>query len=170
GHRAGACDRARSHRRSARRDSDLRQRARQGDDIPDPPADRCASGREAQCDDARGAAGMKESRGSVLFLDDDPPILNGLRMRLHRFDGQWEMRFTDCGEDALAELERWEADVVVSDVRMPGMDGVEFLRIVSERWPHTIRIALSGFAGVEQVAKLVPYAHQYLNKPSQSPQ
>src|SRR6185437_6149157 len=92
----------------------------------DPPADRCASGREAQCDDARGAAGMKESRGSVLFLDDDPPILNGLRMRLHRFDGQWEMRFTDCGEDALAELERWEADVVVSDVRMPGMDGVEF--------------------------------------------
>ncbi len=114
---------------------------------------------------------MKEpARGSILFLDDDPPILNGLRMRLHRFDRRWEMRFSDCGEDAIAELERWEADVVVSDVRMPGMDGVEFLRIVSERWPHTIRIALSGFAGVEQVAKLVPYAHQYLNKPSQSPQ
>lgn len=109
-------------------------------------------------------------RGSILFLDDDPPILNGLRMRLHRFDRRWEMRFADCGEDALTELERWEADVVVSDVRMPGMDGVEFLRIVSERWPHTIRIALSGFAGVEQVAKLVPYAHQYLNKPSESPQ
>lgn len=114
---------------------------------------------------------MTESpRGSILFLDDDPPILNGLRMRLHRFDRRWEMRFADCGEDALAELERWEADVVVSDVRMPGMDGVEFLRTVSERWPHTIRIALSGFAGVEQVAKLVPYAHQYLNKPSESPQ
>jgi putative nucleotidyltransferase with HDIG domain len=109
-------------------------------------------------------------RGSILFLDDDPPILNGLRVRLHRFDRRWEMRFADCGEDALAELERWEADVVVSDVRMPGMDGVEFLRTVSERWPHTIRIALSGFAGVEQVAKLVPYAHQYLNKPCESPQ
>ena len=108
-------------------------------------------------------------RGSILFLDDDPPILNGLRMRLHRFDRRWEMRFADCGEDALAELERWEADIVVSDVRMPGMDGVEFLRTVSERWPHTIRIALSGFAGVEQVAKLVPYAHQYLNKPCESP-
>lgn len=114
---------------------------------------------------------MREpTRASILFLDDDPPILNGLRMRLHRFDRRWEMRFAECGEDALAELERWEADVVVSDVRMPGMDGVEFLRTVSERWPHTIRIALSGFAGVEQVAKLVPYAHQYLNKPCESPQ
>ena len=109
-------------------------------------------------------------RGSILFLDDDPPILNGLRVRLHRFDRRWEMRFTDCGEDALAELERWEADVVVSDVRMPGMDGVEFLRTVSERWPHTIRIALSGFAGEEQAVKLVPHAHQYLNKPCESPQ
>lgn len=106
----------------------------------------------------------------ILFVDDDPAILSGLRMRLHRFGSRWAMHFVDSGGAAIDELERCDYDVIVADVRMPGMDGVELLRIVSERWPQTIRIALSGYAGENQVVRLVPYAHQYLNKPCPAPQ
>jgi HD-like signal output (HDOD) protein/ActR/RegA family two-component response regulator len=105
----------------------------------------------------------------ILFVDDDPEILSGLRVRLHRFDSRWAMRFAESGEAAIDELERFDYDLIIADVRMPGMDGVELLRTVSERWPHTIRIALSGYAGDKQVVRLVPYAHQYLNKPCGSP-
>jgi putative nucleotidyltransferase with HDIG domain len=106
----------------------------------------------------------------ILFVDDDPEILSGLRVRLHRFGSRWSMRFAVSGAEAVEELERADCDLIIADVRMPGMDGVELLRIVSERWPHTIRIALSGYAGEKQVVRLVPYAHQYLNKPCRSPQ
>ncbi len=106
----------------------------------------------------------------ILFVDDEPAILNGLRLRLHRFAGGWGMHFADSGNAAVEELECRHYDLIIADVRMPGMDGVELLRIVSERWPQTIRIALSGYAAESQVIRLVPYAHQYLNKPCASPQ
>ncbi|MGH8201333.1 MAG: HDOD domain-containing protein [Steroidobacteraceae bacterium] len=106
----------------------------------------------------------------ILFVDDDPATLNGLRLRLRRFTNRWDMHFAESGEDALDELERCDFHLVIADLRMPGMDGVELLRTVSERWPHAIRIALSGYAREEQVIRLLPYAHQYLNKPCQSPQ
>ena len=106
----------------------------------------------------------------ILFVDDDPAILSGLRVRLHRFDSRWAMYFADSGAAAIEALERCDYDLIIADVRMPGMDGVELLRTVSERWPNTIRIALSGYAGEKQVARLVPYAHQYLNKPCPSSQ
>jgi putative nucleotidyltransferase with HDIG domain len=105
----------------------------------------------------------------ILFVDDDPEVLSGLRVRLHRFGSRWAMHFAESGAAAIDELERFDYDLIVADVRMPRMDGVELLRTVSERWPHTIRIALSGYAGEEQVVRLVPYAHQYLNKPCGSP-
>jgi HD-like signal output (HDOD) protein len=50
-------------------------------------------------------------------------------------------------------------------MRMPGMDGAELLQNVSERWPQTIRIVLSGYAELQQALRLVPVAHQYLSKP-----
>jgi len=75
------------------------------------------------------------------------------------------MAFVDSGELAIAELERERCDLIVTDMRMPGMDGVELLRIVSERWPHTTRIVLSSYAAEQQVMRLVPLAHQYLSKP-----
>jgi putative nucleotidyltransferase with HDIG domain len=111
-------------------------------------------------------AGLKQ----ILFVDDDREILSGLRVRLHRFDSRWAMHFAESGSAAIDELERFEYDLIIADVRMPGMDGVELLRIASERWPRMIRIALSGYAGEKQVIRLVPYAHQYLNKPCRSPQ
>ena len=101
----------------------------------------------------------------ILFVDDDPPMLDSLQLRLRPMRDKWEMTFRDSGMSALAELERRPYDVIVSDMRMPAMDGAELLRIVSERWPQTVRIVLSGFADLQQTVRLVPIAHQYFSKP-----
>ncbi len=101
----------------------------------------------------------------ILFVDDDLPTLDGLQLRLRPLRHKWEMAFVDSGTRALAELERSSRDVIVSDMRMPGMDGAALLRNVSERWPQMVRIVLSGFSDEQQTIRLVPIAHQYLSKP-----
>jgi HD-like signal output (HDOD) protein/ActR/RegA family two-component response regulator len=101
----------------------------------------------------------------ILFVDDDPPTLQALQLRLRPLRDKWEMAFVDSGARALAELQRAARDVIVSDMRMPGMDGAELLRTVSERWPQMVRIVLSGFSDQQQTIRLVPVAHQYLSKP-----
>ena len=105
---------------------------------------------------------------SILFVDDDVPVLSGLRVRLHRLRSKWDMHFVDSGAKAIQELEKTHFDVVVTDMRMPGMDGAELLRIVSERWPDAVRIVLSGYAELSQVMRLVPYAHQFYSKPCEA--
>jgi len=75
------------------------------------------------------------------------------------------MVFVDSATRAISELERAPFDVIVTDMRMPGTDGAELLKVVSERWPNVVRIVLSGYSEREQVLRLVPVAHQYLSKP-----
>jgi len=106
----------------------------------------------------------------ILFVDDEAPILNGLRVRLHRLRAKWDMQFVESGAQAVEILEGGHFDVVVSDMRMPGMDGAELLRIVRDRWPQAIRIALSGYSELQQIVRLVPYAHQYYSKPCEAGQ
>lgn len=101
----------------------------------------------------------------ILFVDDEIAVLDALHARLHRMTDQWNMHFVDSGARAIEDLERSVFDVVVTDMRMPRMDGAELLHVVSERWPDVIRIVLSGHADSEQTLRLVPYAHQYLRKP-----
>lgn len=101
----------------------------------------------------------------VLFVDDEPKVLEGLRTRLQPLMGKWQMTFVDSGADALSQFELTPRDVIVSDISMPGMDGAQLLHAISERWPATIRIALSGMSEVEDKLRLLPLAHQYLSKP-----
>jgi putative nucleotidyltransferase with HDIG domain len=101
----------------------------------------------------------------VLFVDDDPQLLEGLRIRLRRMREAWEMEFVNSGREAIDVMERRPFDVIVSDQRMPEMDGATLLDIVRERWPRTVRIVLSGYAELEQTVRLVPVAHQYISKP-----
>ena len=106
----------------------------------------------------------------ILFVDDDQPVLNGLQVRLHRLRDKWDMQFAASGAEAVGALERGHCDVVVTDMRMPGMDGAELLSIVRDRWPDTLRIVLSGYAELPQVVRLVPFAHQYYSKPCEAGQ
>lgn len=101
----------------------------------------------------------------LLFVDDEQPALDALRHRLLRACRKWTVDGAASGPFAIEQMERQPYDVVVTDMRMPGMDGAELLGIISDRWPQTIRIVLSGYADLRQTIRLVPFAHQYLSKP-----
>ena len=101
----------------------------------------------------------------VLFVDDDQNLLGGLRSRLYKRRKEWEMVFADSGVAALQELNNHPVDLIVTDIRMPGMDGADLLSTVKQKWPKTIRMVLSGFAEEEKLLQLVSLAHRYLSKP-----
>jgi HD-like signal output (HDOD) protein len=101
----------------------------------------------------------------LLFVDDEQPALDGLRCRLRRMNYKWAVEGVNSGEGAVEQMQREPYDVIVTDMRMPGMDGAQLLKTVCERWPQTIRIVLSGYADPKLIARLVPFAHQYLSKP-----
>lgn len=92
-------------------------------------------------------------------------ILNLLKLSLASMRHEWEMRFVDSGEAALALIKDQPFDIVVSDMRMPRMSGAQLLNEVMKRFPATIRIILSGYAEQEQVLKCVGATHQFLTKP-----
>lgn len=105
----------------------------------------------------------KHSR--ILFADDDRNILSGLRRQLHGKSKEWDLTFVESGPAALEALAAEPYDVIVTDMRMPGMDGAEVLANVTRRHPRTARMVLSGQAdpGRMQIARTC--AHRYLNKP-----
>src|ERR1700722_1994253 len=86
----------------------------------------------------------------VLFVDDEPQVLEGLGRRLHPLTHKWHMTFVDSGAGGLSQFELPPPGVIVTDIRLPGMDGAQLLHAISERWPAPIRIALSGVSEVEQ--------------------
>lgn len=102
---------------------------------------------------------------SILFVDDEPKVLRGIeRMFFDRTD-EWDMAFAQSGVEALDLLGRRDFDVVVSDMRMPEMDGAQLLHTVMQRYPHIVRIVLSGHSDRELVVRSVGETHQYLAKP-----
>jgi len=101
----------------------------------------------------------------VLFVDDEMKVLEGLRRMLRPQRHAWEMAFAPGGEAALAMLEASPFDVIVSDMRMPGMDGSALLSRVRELHPQVVRIVLSGHTEQSVALQVVPLAHQFLAKP-----
>lgn len=104
----------------------------------------------------------------LLFVDDEPRILDSLRNLLRKHRKRWDMSFVLGGEEAMQLLEREKFDVVVSDMRMPKMDGARVLATSRERQPEAIRIILSGFSGEDAAIRAVPVAHQFLSKPCEA--
>jgi len=101
----------------------------------------------------------------ILFVDDEENILNGIKRLMRAKRNTWSMEFSTSAAAALDLLEHIRADVVVSDMRMPHMDGAEFLSKVQERHPETVRIVLSGYAEREAVLRTIGPSHRYLAKP-----
>jgi HD-like signal output (HDOD) protein/ActR/RegA family two-component response regulator len=101
----------------------------------------------------------------VLFVDDEPNLLAGLRRMLRFKRGEWEMEFAEGGEQALERLAERPFDVVVSDMRMPGMDGGQLLAHVRRLYPGTARVILSGHADRAAIISAVGPTQQYLAKP-----
>lgn len=101
----------------------------------------------------------------ILFVDDEAPILESLRDLLRKERRRWHMVFAEGAQQALEELSKSSFDLVVSDMRMPVMDGVELLAIVKRDHPGAARIILSGHAERDVVIRSVSVAHQFLGKP-----
>lgn len=106
----------------------------------------------------------------ILFVDDEPMVLQGLQRMLRPMREEWEMVFVDGGEKALATMAESEFDVVVTDMRMPGMNGAQLLTEVMRRFPVTVRLVLSGHADKDLVAQCLGVAHQYISKPCDAEQ
>jgi HD-like signal output (HDOD) protein len=101
----------------------------------------------------------------ILFVDDEPRILTGLRRMLRGLRREWEMVFAGSGAEALDQCASSHFDVIVTDARMPGMEGSELLAEVRRRHPDTVRVILSGQCSRESVLRCVGVAHQFLSKP-----
>jgi len=117
---------------------------------------------------AQSDAGSEVLR--VLFVDDEERVLDGLRRMLHDRRHAWAMTFALGGEAGLRALEEAAAaaapfDVVVTDLRMPGVDGAALLGAVHARWPQIVRIVLSGQTDPATMLRTVRVAHQCLAKP-----
>lgn len=107
---------------------------------------------------------------SILFVDDEPNILSGLRRMLRPMRRKWELTFANSGAEALEKLEKQTFDAVVTDIRMPGMDGLTLLQEVEKRSPGTIRFALSGHYERDVFLRSIGPAHQFLAKPCKAEQ
>lgn len=102
---------------------------------------------------------------TLLFVDDESGILSALR-RLFRPHG-YQILLAESGAAGLAELEKTPVDLIISDMRMPEMDGAHFLKAVRERWPNTVRILLTGYADVTSTVSAINEGeiYRYISKP-----
>ena len=101
----------------------------------------------------------------ILFVDDEASVLEGLKNVFHRDRARWDMIFARGPEVALIALKEHIFDVVVSDMRMPGIDGATLLSKVRELSPRTGRIMLSGSAEQDELDRALASVDELLGKP-----
>jgi CheY-like chemotaxis protein len=108
---------------------------------------------------------FNRTQPTLLLVDDEPSILSSLK-RLLRNEG-YRILTANSGSEGLQVLAEHAVDVIVSDQRMPGMTGVEFLRTVRQLHPDTVRIVLSGFTELQTVTDAVNAGaiYKFLTKP-----
>lgn len=116
-----------------------------------------------EVDRSKGGDGGRPRR--ILFVDDEAAVLTLLQAICRRIGPDWDVAFADGGRKALEMMEEGPFDVVVSDMRMPDMNGVELLMEVMQKYPSTARIILSGYADQQLVLRSLGATHQYLSKP-----
>jgi HD-like signal output (HDOD) protein len=104
----------------------------------------------------------------ILFVDDEPMVLSGLQRSLRLMRSEWEMVFAPGGNEALAAMDLQKFDIIVTDMRMPGMDGAQLLEEVQKRSPQTLRMVLSGQSDRETILRSVNPAHQFISKPCEA--
>lgn len=101
----------------------------------------------------------------LLFVDDEALVLDGLRRALHGMRQVWDMQFVESAAAALQALDQGAFDAVITDMRMPVMDGAQLLEQVKQRHPDVVRMVLSGQSSREAVFRSIAPAHQFLSKP-----
>jgi DNA-binding NtrC family response regulator len=104
---------------------------------------------------------------TILVVDDEANVLSALQRAL--FEEPYEILVAESGEDGLKQLHVHRVKVIISDERMPGMDGSTFLSAVKEKYPETVRIMLTGHASLESAMKAVNCGeiYRFFTKPWQ---
>ena len=105
---------------------------------------------------------------TVLFVDDEEKILISLKRGL--LDEPYESLFASSGKEALEILEQSQAQVIVTDMRMPKMGGLELLKAVKKEYPHIIRMILSGYADTDTLLAAINHGEifRFISKPWKS--
>ena len=111
---------------------------------------------------------IMDNRLIVLFVDDEPRLLDAIVRMLRPLRTEWNVITAPGGAEALMILAAHKIDVIVSDMRMPGMTGAELLEKVAERHPGVVRFILSGQSDRESLLRSIGSTHQYLSKPCES--
>jgi len=102
----------------------------------------------------------------IIFVDDDINVGQAMKRMLRPMRREWDMTFCTSGEEALQIMADTEPfDIIISDMHMPSMHGADLLARVQEKYPQTIRFALSGSPGAESMIKTASIVHQFLLKP-----
>ena len=104
-------------------------------------------------------------QAEILYVDDETVFHNGVKRMLEAKLDVWNLTFANTGEEALNLLGEGDFDIVISDMRLPGIDGATLLQNVKNDHPDTIRIILSGFSEQSMMLRSVGAAHQHLSKP-----
>ncbi len=106
----------------------------------------------------------------ILFVDDDRNVLDGIRRLLRCRKNEWKIEFVTRGTQALKVMKDTHYDIIVSDLKMPVMDGVELLEKVRKRFPGVIRFMLTGYSDQPLKGKALRCSHKLLTKPCNAQQ
>ncbi len=101
----------------------------------------------------------------ILFVEDNPVLLSAYPMMLGSEAQRWEISLAPDGEAALEMMAQAPFDVLVSDLGLPGIGGIELIRLARERYPGCCRIVVSGLTDQEEVSRALNATHQFLAKP-----
>ena len=104
-------------------------------------------------------------RTRILFVDDEVTLLRLMKLGMRSMANEWDMHFVESAEEALKLINLQPFDVVITDMRMPGMNGAQLLNRILHEHPKTVRIVLSGYADLSEVTNCVGLTHQFLDKP-----
>ncbi|HNX60774.1 MAG TPA: response regulator [Spirochaetota bacterium] len=101
----------------------------------------------------------------IIIVDDDPNLISGLRRSLFEKSSDWDIYYTETAQDAIKQLSAGTYDLIITDYKMPGMNGLELLSHVKEKFPAVKRILLTGQSESEVFETSQDIVHVYLSKP-----
>ena len=108
---------------------------------------------------------MERDNIRILFVDSDENQLQSLRRNLRELRHRWDMQFVRSSDEALANMQEQPADIVISETQLDGTSGASLLGTIQSRYPHAVRLLLSGEVFRTPSREVINHAHQFIAKP-----
>ncbi len=102
---------------------------------------------------------------TILFVDEEKFVHKALKRSFRKMRQEWDMRFAGSPSEAMEILNNEAIEVIVTETVFQGQSGLDFLKVVREGHPNSVRIILSGYSDQDVILESVDLAHQYLAKP-----